>query len=135
MCSNSSQHMRMNKVVQEALVMKNHGIATKPKVVRATYLSRHLVKKTSLLKMYQNQLSPSLIHSHLQSITLNSCSFLQKFHDADVEGGNLDSPKAFHWSNTQLEIKKQVQMMKCVFYQKGELRKIENEIIYLGFKK
>ena len=31
MCSDSSQHMRMNKVVQEALVMKSHGTATKTK--------------------------------------------------------------------------------------------------------
>ena len=37
---------------------------------------------------------------HLQSIIPNSCFFLQKFQDPDVEGGNLDSPKAIQQSNT-----------------------------------
>ena len=49
----------------EELEMQSHGIATKPKVVKPTYLSRHLVKETSLLKMQQTQLSPPLSHSYL----------------------------------------------------------------------
>ena len=140
MYSNSSKHMRMNKVVQEVsrqgieeLKMRSHGIATKPKGVSPIYLSRHLVKETSLLKMQQTQTSPPLIHSHPQSIDPNTCSFPQKFHDPNVERCVLDSSKAIQWSNTQLKIKKQIQM-KSVFYQKGKLRKIENKCTYLGFK-
>ena len=140
MCSNSSQHMRLNKVVQEVsrqgieeLEMQSHGTATKPKGVSPTYLSRYLVKETSLLKMQQTQTSPPLIHSHLQSIDPNTCSFPQKFHDPNVKRCVLNSPKAIQWSNTQLKIKKLIQM-KRVFYQKGELRKIENKCTYLGFK-
>ena len=139
MCSNSSQHMRMNNVVQEVsrqeieeLEMRSHGTATKPKGVSPTYLSRYLVKETSLLKMQQTQTSPPLIHSHLQSIDPNTC-FPQKFHDPDVERCVLDSSKAIQWNNTQLKIKKKIQM-KSVFYQKGNLRKIENKCTYLGFK-
>ena len=140
MCSNSSQHMKMNKVVQEVsrqgiekLEMRSHGTATKPKGVCPTYLSRHLVKETSLLKMQQTQTLLPLIHSHLQSIDPNTCSFPQKFHDPDVERCVLDSSKVIQWNNTQLKIKKQIQM-KRVFYQKEKLRKIENKCTYLGFK-
>ena len=57
------------------------------------------MKETSLLKMQQTQLSPSLSHSHLQSIDPNICSFPEKFHDPDVERCVLDSPKAIQWSN------------------------------------
>ena len=74
--------MRMNKVVQEVsrqeieeLEMRSHGTATKPKGVSPTYLSRHLVKETSFLKMQQTQTSPPLIHSYLQSIDPNTYSF------------------------------------------------------------
>ena len=74
--------------------MKPHGIPTKPKDQRATYPSRHLVKEASLLKMYQTHISPPLIHTHLQSIAQNTCSFLKKFQDLDVEGYALDSLQA-----------------------------------------
>ena len=59
----------------EELEMQSHGIATKPKGVKPTYLSRYLVKETPLLKMQQTQTSPPLIQPHLQSIDPNTGSF------------------------------------------------------------